>query len=263
MIKRTLIAGLIIISFLAASMNFAIAVYSETFNDDPGDVIDFESGEIASGKENLDIVKLICSRDYRRVTLKLTVDDDGEIENKGDILIWRLTYDEDFAEDYFESIGMTDLEDQTEYIMELLLQDWTMYSFEIYTSGTADEYDNIYQVIYINNEILILDIEENVISGGEKSVSGNTLTVSFDILTSKENISEIDAVSYEYSSDDENEYVYVDEVYGECNDPLVGSGDNNGGDDEGGSGSGFTVFVVMIVILVVAVVAVVVYFIRR
>ena len=98
MIKRILIVCLILCGFLAASMNFAVAVYSETFPDDIGDVVDFETGENITGKDNLDIKELVCNRDYRKVTLKLKVE--GVIENKGDILVWRLLFDTDFFENY-------------------------------------------------------------------------------------------------------------------------------------------------------------------
>ena len=174
MIKRILIVCLILCGFLAASMNFAVAVYSETFPDDIGDVVDFETGENVTGKDNLDIKELVCSRDYRKVTLTLTVE--GVIENKGDILVWRLLFDTDFFDEY--TAGMTQAE-KDELLLSMLQQDMVLYIFDLSTS------DDIYQIIYTNNGVIILDGETNIIEEDTKSAIGNTLTISFNLPSSK------------------------------------------------------------------------------
>jgi hypothetical protein len=237
-------------------MNVSVAVNVTTLTDDINDVVLYD--EEVSDKEYLDIKELVCSRDYRKVTLKLTVG--AEIKDKGDILIWRLLFDTEFAEEY--TSGLTDAEVE-ELLLELASQNWIQYSFEIYTSGITSEYDNIYNVIYINNEILILDGEANLIEGS-KSVSGSILTVSFNLVTSKENMTEVAAVAEEYSDFGENVYEDSEGIYGEVNDPLGSAVNNNGDDDDqDDSGSGITVFIVLIVIMIIVGVAVVVYLIRR
>lgn len=257
MLRKVLIAGLISWSFLATMMNVAVAVNVTTLTDDIGDVVLFD--EVANNKEYLDIKELVCYRDYRRVTLKLTVD--GEIENKGDILIWRILFDEEFAEEYTAGLTETEIE---ELLIELASQNWVQYSFELYTSGVTPEYDNIYNIIYVNNEILILDGEANLITEEEKSVNGGILTVSFNLITSKENMTEVAAVSEEYSDYGETVYEDSEGIYGECNDPLGSNVNNNGGaDNQDDSGSGLTVFIVIIVIMIIVGSAVVIYILRR
>jgi hypothetical protein len=257
MMRKVLIAGIILWSFIATMMNVAVAVNVTTLTDDIGDVILDE--ELVTNKKYLDIKELVCYRDYRQVTLKLTVD--AAIENKGDILIWKILFDEEFAEEY--TSGLTEAEIE-ELLIELASQDWVQYSFEIYTSGITPEYDNIYNVIYVNNEILILDGEANLLTAKDSSVSGGTLTVIFDLATSKENMTEIAAVSEEYSNYGETVYEDSEGIYGECNDPFESSVNNdNGNDDQDDSGSGLIVFIAIIVIMIIVGVAVVFYILRR
>lgn len=255
MIKRILIVCLISCGFLAASMNFAVAVYSETFPDGIGDVVDFETGENVTGKDNLDIKELICSRDYRKVTLKLTVE--GVIEDKGDILVWRLLFDTDFFDEY--TAGMTEAE-KDELLLSMLQQDMVLYIFDLST------YDDMYEIIYTNNGVLILDGEGNVIGENEDtpSVSGNTLTISFDLPSSKENLTDVIVSASEFSNLGETSH--MDDLYVECNDEGPTGGNNNGGDsnqDDSDSGSGLTMFIALIAIIVIIGVIAAVIIIRR
>lgn len=253
MIKRILIVCLILCGFLAASMNFAVAVYSETFPDDIGDVVDFETGENITGKDNLDIKELVCNRDYRKVTLKLKVE--GVIENKGDILVWRLLFDTDFFDEY--TAGMTQAE-KDELLLSMLQQDMVLYIFDLSTS------DDMYQIIYTNNGVLILDSETNIMEEDTKSASGNTLTISFNLPSSKENLSDIIVSASEFSNLGETSH--MDDLSAECNDEGPTGGNNNGGDsnqDDSDSGSGLTMFIALIAIIVIIGVIVAVIIIRR
>jgi hypothetical protein len=230
-------------------MNVVIA--SPTTLDDPvGDVVDFDTGENATGKDNIDIKKLVCTRDYRQVTLKLTVE--GVIENKGNMLLFRLL-DDDFFLEY--TAGMTD-EEVTELFSSILQQDMVIYSFDLATSNNA------YQIIYTNSEVLILDGELNVVEGTE-SVSGGTLTITFNLPSSKENMTDILLTTSELMNLGETSY--MDDLYGEIDDPLQSDGNNNGdsNQDDSDSGSGLTMFIALIAIIVIIGVVVAVIIIRR
>jgi len=251
--KRILIVCLILCGFLAASMNFAVAVYSETFPDDIGDVVDFDTGENVTGKDNLDIKELACNRDYRKVTLKLTVE--GVIENKGDILVWRLLFDTDFFDEY--TAGMTQAE-KDELLLSMLQQDMVLYIFDLSTS------DDIYQIIYTNNGVIILDGETNIIEEDTKSAIGNTLTISFNLPSSKENLTDIIVSASEFSNLGETSH--MDDLSVECNDEGPTGGNNNSGDsnqDDSDFESGLTIFIALIAIIVIIGVIVAVIIIRR
>lgn len=253
MIKRILIVCLILCGFLAASMNFAVAVYSETFPDDIGDVVDFDTGENVTGKDNLDIKELVCNRDYRKVTLKLTVE--GVIENKGDILVWRLLFDTDFFDEY--TAGMTQAE-KDELLLSMLQQDMVLYIFDLSTS------DDMYQIIYTNNGVLILDSEANILKMEEdtESANGNTLTISFNLPSSKENLTDIIVSASEFSNLGETSY--MDDLSVECKDEGPTGGNNNGGDsNQDDSGSVLTIFIALIAIIVIIGVIVAVIIMRR
>ena len=250
MTKKIFTIGLIICSFLVATMNIALAVSTTTLTDDANDVIDLEGNEV-NNKGYLDIKELVCSRDYRKVTLKLTVDD--SIVNKGNIIIYRLIVDEEFFNVYTAS--MTE-EEINETLIEMAQQDLVTYSFEISTTD-----DNLYSVFYINNEVLVFDQNFTIIDG-LKSVSGNTLIISFNLLSSKEKLVDV-TVNADESSELTALYFQDNEgLYGEVSDTDESNGGNNGGSSNDG-GSGLTLFVVLIVIIIIAGVAVVIYIVRR
>ena len=194
MIKRILVIGLILCCFLATSMNIVMAS-TTILTDEIDDVADIVTGENVTDKDNLDIKELVCTRDYRKVTLKLTVE--GVIENKGDILIWRLFADPDYLDEY--TAGMTDAEVE-EFLLSMFQQDMVIYNFELSTS------DDMYQIIYTNNEYLILDDEANLIKEDTKPVSGNILTISFNLPSSKENLSDIMVLTSEFINIGETGY---------------------------------------------------------
>lgn len=261
MVKKVIAVGMLICSFLVATMNFAVAINVTTLTDDEGDVgiEDFETEQFTevSGKEYLDITKLVCSRDYRKVTIKLTVD--GEIMDKGDILIWQLAFDEDLLEDYS---NMSE-EDLTALLYELALKDLVQYTFELNTYSSDIDYLKTYSIIYVNKEIIIIDDDTNLLKEGTSSVSGDTLTISFNLPSPKENLSYITVFADEFSNGGEINYMDYLGIEGEIDDPLGGSSNNGGNGDEDGSGSGLLIFASLIVILVIVGVAVVIFLIRR
>lgn len=263
MIKKVITFGMILCIFLIATMNFAVAVNDTTLTDDVGDVgiVDIETGQFTevSGRAYLDITKLVCSRDYRKITIKLTVE--GDIMDKGDILIWRLIFDTDYFEEY--TAGMTEEEANT-LLLELASKDWVQYTFDLITYNANIDDIKSYSIIYVNKEILILDDEANLLKEGTSSVSGGTLTISFNLPSSQENMSEIAVLADDFSNMGEINYMDYEGIFGEVNDPLGGTGSNvDGNGDEDGSGSGMTIFLSLIVILVIVGVAVVIFLIRR
>lgn len=260
---RVIIFALILCCFFIASMNVVVAQYSETFLDPKDDVIKQVSTDIEvniteniTTKPNIDIIELVCSRDYRKVTLKITVT--GEIENIGDMLIWRLISDLEFYEEY--TAGMSE-EEINDFLFDLIEgADVVQYYFILGTS--ADDYT----IIYINNEILVLDGEFKSLEASPPTVSGDKLTISFNLPSSKENLTEIFVFTNEGGMiPDLGEINYYDEIpITECNDEApVGGDDNNGDENKDGSESGLTVFIALIVVFVIAGIAVVVYLIRR
>jgi hypothetical protein len=255
--------GIILFYFLIANMIFPVSATETTLTDDVGDVgiVDIDTGQFTevNGREYLDITKLVCSRDYRKITIKLTVE--GEIMDKGDILIWRLIFDTDFFEEY--TSGMTEEEANT-ILLELASKDWVQYTFDLITYNSDMDDFNSYSIIYVNKEILILDDEANLIAGGENSVSGSTLTISFNLPSSKENMSEVAVLADDFSNMGEINYMDYEGIFGEVNDPLEGSSNNNGGNgDQDDSGPGLTIFLSLIVVLVIIGVVVVIFLIRR
>jgi hypothetical protein len=118
-------------------------------------------------------------------------------------------------------------------------------------------------MIYVNKEILILDDEANLIDDGVTSVNGGTLTISFNLPSSKENMSEIAVLADDFSQMGEINYMDFEGIFGEVDDPLGGSSNNGGNGDEDGSGSGLLIFASLIIILVIVGVAVVIFLIRR
>ena len=260
---RVLIFALILCSFFIASMNVVIAQYSETFLDPKDDVIkqvytdtDVNITENVTNKPNIDIREFVCSRNYRKVTLKITVT--GEIENIGDMLIWRLISDLEFFEEYTAGMSEEEINDLLFGLIEGA--DVMQYYFILGTS--ADDYT----IIYINNEILVLDGEFKSLEASPPIVSGDKLTISFNLPSSKENLTEIFVFTNEGGIiPDLGEINYYDEIpITECNDEApVGGDDNNGDENKDDAESGLTVFIALIVIIAIAGIAVVVYLIRR
>lgn len=243
MIKKTLITGAILFCFLVASMNIIIAG-STTLTDPVGDTVDDDTLETVTGKENIDITQLVVSRNYRRVTLKLTVD--GVIENTGTIGVFKILVDEDYYTELISS--MTEFE-----LIEFMSQDIVSYSFEVVSSA------DIYTIFYVNNEALIYNSNIEQVDSTPSS-SGDTLTISFNLPSSTENITEVAVIIEEILN--AGDISFSDDLYDEVNDPLENGG-SNGGSGQDGSDSGLTIILAIIVVMIIAGIAVVVYILRR
>jgi hypothetical protein len=179
MMKRILIPSLILCSFLIASVSTVIAA-DEIFTDKTGDVINYATDEIVTYSpnidiDNIDIVEMTYSRQGITITLTLKVKEN--IENRGSI-------------NEFES------EDNTDVVV---------YSLSISTS------DDIYDIIYVNNECQIAyesTGETENISKSDFSAKDSTLTVTFDLLSNDETYEDIyGETSYFKMSEDDLEYL--------------------------------------------------------
>jgi hypothetical protein len=161
--------------------------------------------------------------------------------------------DDDFFLEYTE--GM-DEDEITELFTSILGQDMIIYSFDLATSLSS------YQIYYTNNEVFIIDEELNVVEGTE-STSGGTLTITFNLPSSKENMTDILVTTNELIN--AGEAGYSDELYGVIDDPLQddGNGGGDGNEDDSDSGSGLTIFIALIAIVVIIGVIVAVIIIRR
>ena len=154
MIKKTLIVGLILCSFLVASVSTVIAA-DKTLTDKTGDVINYYTDETVDASQNIDvdnidIKEVTYSKQDETITLTLKVK--GSIQNKGNI----------DTINYEDIIGNIDA---------------VIYELNLFTSK---EY---YYVAYVNNEIIVMNETENI-SGSDFSIieEGSTLKVTFDAL---------------------------------------------------------------------------------
>jgi hypothetical protein len=183
MMRKIFVVGLLLCSFLVVSISpSVIAEGPYTITDTTGDVINYDTGEIATSSpnidiDNIDIVEMTYSRQDTSVTLTLEVN--GSIENRGSI---------------------SDLESD--------VADVAIYSLMIYNSNSNESY----AVYYINNECQITyqsTEETKNITASDFLVSDSTITVSFDLLSNDETYDNIYAeTSYYKMSDAENEYLY-------------------------------------------------------
>ena len=160
MIKKTLIASLILCSFLVASVSTVIAA-DVTLTDSIGDVIDaFTYEEVTSSQnidiDNIDIVEVTYSRQGKTITLAMEVK--GEIEDRGDI-------------------NDVEAEDNVDVVI---------YALYLYTS------ENSYYVFYVNNECQLTNDTKNI-TVSDFSAQGSTLTVTFDALNDDEIYDSIEA----------------------------------------------------------------------
>jgi len=253
MIKKLVILGFIFASLLIVSSGTVIAIESEkTLIDDQGDVMS-EEGENIS-RDDIDIKQVYVSQDNRRVTIKTTVA--GNIKNKGDIDLYRLLIDEEYYDEY--TSGMTEAEIEALF-EEMLKNDIASYTFELTTIS-----DEAYMIFYVNNDVLILDINYETVKGSQ-SVEGDELTITFNLPKSNDNLVDISVLAQE--SLNLGMSYYEDELYGELfgeeNGDQNGNGDDNGSNSDDNSGSGLLLFIAIIAIVVIVGVVVVIFVIRR
>jgi hypothetical protein len=228
----------------------------KTITDDLNDVLD-DTLEIVD-MPNIDIKELKYLREGKKVTLKLTVN--GVIEKKGNVEFFRLTIDKEYIE-YIEELtaNMDEIE-----IMEFLYnlyENLTGYTFFI------DSSKNTYAIYHVNDETYVYrgsGDDYNQVSNTH-SIDGDTLTVTFNLYSARENLSEISVSSLKIETSgiidiDDFTGTYSDDLIAEANDDWAYETGNGGSSD---SGSGLTFFIVLIVIIIIVGVAILVAVIRR
>jgi len=259
MIKKSFVLGLLICSFLLSSSLLVTAADNEkTIYDDVGDVVDYDGNNIT--RDDIDIKEVFCSQDGRDVTIKLTVV--GNIKNQGDINLYRIIIDEDFYNEYTKDMTDTEI---LELLESMLENDIVSYSFELYSESDS------YIIVYVNKELLVLDGNSKTISGSH-STDGETLTISFKMSKSNDQLSDISAIVEESINGGDSSY--GDELYGDLFVVDDGDDDDDTGDeddsdtskdksDDDEEGSGLLLFIGLIAVIIVAGVAVLVYAIRK
>jgi len=254
MIKKTLILSLIAISLLLISTIPTVAEQG-SISDPENDVIETdpvtsETSEVST-KPNLDITKVSYDRSGQMVTLTLTVK--GNIENNGDIEVWKLLYDNDYYEE-----KLAEFEGDEDLLLEYMFAlDWnlTTYQMDLFTI------ENQYTIIFVNQEILIVDYYSEGLIDGDFEVNGDDLAVSFELIDDGDRLGNVSVMTTELMGLEGASY--DDELFGECTDTEpVNNDDEEDEDDDDNSGTGVIVLVVVIALLVVAIAAVT-YFIRR
>lgn len=167
--KKLLLAIVGISVFALLTPSVAAVDENETITDSSGDVID-HLGEVVEDNadievDNIDIISLIYERLDKSVTFTLKVA--GEIDDRGDI--------SDFG---FLGFGDVDPESALEFNMNTI-----GYTFVL--STTFEDY----QVVYVNKKCQLMyasTLEVVNISEEDFSVTGDTLSISFDLNTSDE-----------------------------------------------------------------------------
>lgn len=235
---RLLISALILCCFFIASVNVvsATATPLDTPITDPtDDVFNIITGENVTTKSYIDLRELVVSRDYRKVTLKLTLG--GAVKNEGNVIL----LDPDYLLELEEKL--TNGEITYEELEQIYMQTQVSYIIDLGTS-LGD-----YLSYYVNNEVLVFNDEYNTIESYAPIVNNNILTISFNLPSSQENITYVYALTSEGTL---LEAEYSDEmVETELYDPLRPDGDDNGGEDNGGNGSpGFELIPLLIAIFI-------------
>jgi len=170
---KLLIPAVVIISILAALFSPVAAIdENETINDSTGDVIDLNKEDVITehpdiNVDDIDIVRLTYNREDTSATLTLKVQ--GNIGNRG-------------AEGDFIWFGFDPNipEDETSFNLNL---DTIAYTFVLETSA------DLYSILYINQSCRLINesfYEPVNISDDDFSVSGDTLTITFELDSSDE-----------------------------------------------------------------------------
>lgn len=255
--KKIWIVGLMAFSLFAVSMNSVVADDEITLTDEAGDVYDYIADENTTEKPNIDIRQLTYSKEGRTVTLTLTVE--GSIENLGYMDYFRLNFDTDYYEELLLTMNETEF---GEYYITIS-SDYIAYFFIFNNS------ENIYSVVYVNDEVLIIDDNSDQMEGNF-SVTGGKLSISFDFYNDTEDMSEIAAFAMESSYSDDDYTEYSDDISGifsdgddtDTDDGDSGETDNN--NDSGGlDNSAILIFIAIIAVICIVGVAAVIFVIRR
>ena len=235
MIKKTVILGLIVCSFLVSS-TISVAAAEGVIDDELDDVEDMV-GDFTSGAPNLDIDKVTYKREGQTVTLKLSVNENGVIENKGSLELFRLDQDEDYLEEKMIEMEQWTEEEILEYY-EFLMGPFISYTLILKTK------ENNYNISYVNEEHLIKDLYSTNEVQGDVDVDGNELTITFDLIDSGDRLVNLSTITVDYSETES----YLDEVVGDCVDAAASSGSS------GSNTPGFEMIVVIAAIAIALIV---------
>ena len=215
MIKKTVILGLRVCSFLVSSTISAVA--AEGVIDDELDDVEDENFELVSDAPNFDIDKLTYERNGQSVTLKLTLNEKGVIENKGNLEIFKILFDNEYAQELEERLPEMTEEEFEEYIN--MISEPCIYYWLILKTK-----ENEYNLSYVNEEYIIKDLYSTELVQGDVDVDGNDLTFSFDLIDSGDRLVNLSATAMELVGMLEM-VVYSDSVEGDCVDAAAsGSG---------------------------------------
>jgi hypothetical protein len=177
MLRKILIPSLIIGFFIIAIVSPVSAV-DKTLEDDLEDVIDMvESTDIdevyTDEKPNIDIHKIYYTKDGTSVTITMEMNDDGVIENRGNI-------------DNPEALDMVS------YLCALTME--------------GAEVD--YEIIYINESVTLNEEEEGI----SYSIDGNKITFNFEVESASEVYSGIYAATVDSALESAlSFYMFADE----------------------------------------------------
>jgi hypothetical protein len=214
---RIVIISMVFIALLLQGLSSVVATDATiVLTDDRGDVED--ENQAIVDKPNLDILELTIQKTGKTLSLELVVD--GEIENRGTILLFQIISGQgDFSE-------LNDTE-----LYEILLNtsfDFVGYMFQIVTDM------NEYSVFYVNEEIIVMDTISNESITATYSVQTNTLLISFELTDEDENLDDsmIMATTYELLGDFMEGTIYGDDIFSialeiDLDVPNVGEVDKN------------------------------------
>lgn len=251
---------MIVSSLFIVSMNSVLADDELTLQDVAGDVYDSDNEKNVTSKPSIDIRQAVVSIQSTTITITITMED--VIEDDGNILYFKYSYDPEFIEQLYNM--------SEEELMELEeILGSSLVGYAIFLSSSDDSYS----IFYVNGEALVYDEDFNSLPN-DFSVQGNDLSISFELNNADEEIAVIDVITFDFP--DAEHFGYSDEAYGEfdAGDGDTENGDGTGddgnqdaGDDNGSSGgiggSAILIFVAVIAVICIVGVAIVIFIIRR
>jgi len=138
----------------------------------------------------------------------LTLTVKGSIEDKGSLEIWRLGYDNEYAEEKLKEFG-EDTAALTAYLESLIIgENIISYGFSVETV------ENLYDIFYVNQEFLIKDQYSPELTPGDFDVDGSELTITFDLIDEGDQIANLSTDTMEITETTS----YADDLFGEAED---------------------------------------------
>lgn len=223
MIKKTVILGLIVCSFLVSS-TIPVVAAEGVIDDELDDVYD-AAGDFTSDTPNLDIDKVTYKREGQAVTLKLSVNEKGVIEDKGTLEAFKfLLLDEEGLQEMDERLSEMTPEELEEFT-NMILNPYICYWFMLKTKK------NEYNISYVNEEYIIKDLYSTGEVQGDVDVDGNELTISFDLIDSGDRLVNLTVAAMELI--ELVAPVYSDDASIDCIDAAASGGSSGSSDTPG------------------------------